>query len=160
MKKREISVWILLRLTLGWIFLWAFFDKLFGLGFATKSDKSWLLGNSPTTGFLKAAARGPFENFFHSLAGYPLIDYIFMAGLLLIGLSLMLGIMTKIASYSGALMMVLMWSALLPPENNPFLDEHIVYIIVLIGISLDKSVHGFGNKWNRLKLVKDYPILK
>jgi len=32
----------ILRISFGLIFLWAFFDKLFGLGFATASDKSWI----------------------------------------------------------------------------------------------------------------------
>ncbi len=30
-------VWGIFRLGMGWIFLWAFFDKLFGLGYATAS---------------------------------------------------------------------------------------------------------------------------
>ena len=29
-------VWGALRIVFGWIFLWAFLDKLFGLGFATR----------------------------------------------------------------------------------------------------------------------------
>src|SRR3712207_7355187 len=41
-----------LRLALGWIFLWAFVDKLFGLGFATKAENAWIDGGSPTQGFL------------------------------------------------------------------------------------------------------------
>jgi len=39
-----------MRILLGIIFLWAFVDKLFGLGFATSSAKSWLGGASPTSG--------------------------------------------------------------------------------------------------------------
>ena len=31
-----------IRIAMGFIFLWAFLDKVFGLGFATTSDKSWL----------------------------------------------------------------------------------------------------------------------
>ena len=53
MEKKEEVIWSLLRISLGLIFLWVFFDKLFGLGFATLPDKSWLLGNSHTFGFLK-----------------------------------------------------------------------------------------------------------
>ena len=48
-----------IRISLGWIFLWAFVDKLFGLGFATPSARSWLNGGSPTKGFLANAATGP-----------------------------------------------------------------------------------------------------
>jgi hypothetical protein len=32
---RAMWVWTLLRLLLGWSLLWAFIDKMFGLGFAT-----------------------------------------------------------------------------------------------------------------------------
>jgi thiosulfate dehydrogenase [quinone] large subunit len=38
-----------LRLALGWIFLWAVIDKLFGLGFATPAKNAWIDGGSPTT---------------------------------------------------------------------------------------------------------------
>ena len=38
-----------LRIVLGFTFLWAFVDKLFGLGYATPSERSWINGGSPTT---------------------------------------------------------------------------------------------------------------
>ncbi len=31
-----------IRLALGWIFLWAFLDKLFGLGHETASANAWI----------------------------------------------------------------------------------------------------------------------
>ncbi|MEV4569763.1 hypothetical protein AB0K12_38895 [Nonomuraea sp. NPDC049419] len=46
-------VWAAARIAIGWIFLWAFLDKTFGWGFATPSDRAWIAGGSPTTGFLK-----------------------------------------------------------------------------------------------------------
>jgi len=61
--------------------LWAFFDKLFGLGFATESNKSWLLGISPTTGFLSNAPDGPLAPIFNSLSGNIMVDILFMGGL-------------------------------------------------------------------------------
>src|SRR5688572_9064984 len=36
------------RLALGWVFLWAFLDKAFGLGFATSAARAWIDGGSPT----------------------------------------------------------------------------------------------------------------
>lgn len=48
-------IWGLLRLGMGWIFFWAFIDKVFGLGFATATGKGWIDGVSPTFGFLKFA---------------------------------------------------------------------------------------------------------
>lgn len=36
-----------LRLTTGFIFLWAFLDKTFGFGFSTASEKAWIHGGTP-----------------------------------------------------------------------------------------------------------------
>ncbi|MBU5537380.1 MAG: DoxX family membrane protein [Candidatus Aenigmatarchaeota archaeon] len=159
---RKEQVWVLLRLGMGWIFLWAFFDKLFGLSFATTPDKSWLAGGSPTYGFLKFATYGPLASFYHSLAGSVVVDWLFMLGLLGIGTALILGIVTRIASYAGIIMMILMWSALLPPKNNPFLDEHIIYALVLLSLSTVRAGQwfGLGKWWSKTRLVKKYPILE
>ena len=37
----------LLRILMGWLFLWTFLDKTFGLGFATTAEKAWIAGGSP-----------------------------------------------------------------------------------------------------------------
>ena len=147
---------------MSFIVLWAFFDKLFGLGFATESGKSWLAGVSPTTGFLANAPDGPLAPLFNSLSGNILVDLLFMGGLFLVGTALLLGIGMKIAGYCGSLMMFLIYLSLFPPENNPLIDEHIVFIIILIGLSMrsEKQKFGFGKKWSELQLVKNYPILK
>ena len=85
-----------------------------------------------------------------------------MLGLLLIGLALILGIGVKIAGYSGALMMLLIWLALLLPKHNPILDEHIIYLVVLLGLTIVKSGQwfGLGKQWANTKIVKKYPILE
>lgn len=156
-------VWGVLRILMGWTMFWAFIDKLFGLGFATTPEKSWLAGGSPTAGFLKMAVRGPFVDFFHSLSGIVAVDWLFMLGLGLIGLSLILGVGVKIAGYSGALMMIFMYMAIsIWPANNPFLDEHIIYAVVFIGLSLSNAGDfiGFGRWWGRKQLVQKFPILK
>jgi len=36
-----------LRILLGWIMLWPFFDKMFGLGFATPAGQGFVQGGSP-----------------------------------------------------------------------------------------------------------------
>lgn len=163
----------ILRIAMGWIFLWPFLDKLFGLGYSTcrvaetgvvtyMCEKAWIMGGSPTTGFLQFGTHGPFSSFFQYLAGNVFIDWIFMAGLLFIGLTLILGIGMRLGTYSGVLMLFLMWSALILPEHNPFLDEHVIYaIVLLILFSLKAGQHlGFGNKWKKISLVKRYNILE
>lgn len=158
----ENNIWQLLRLSLSFIMLWAFFDKLFGLGFATASDKSWLSGVSPTAGFLKFAPDGVFAPFFNSLSGDIFVDLMFMGGLFLVGLCLLFGVGIKIASYSGALMMFLIYLSLFPPENNPLIDEHIVYILVFIGLSIrvKKQKFAYGEKWTQTSFVKKHPVFE
>ncbi len=117
---------------MSFIFLWAFLDKLFGLGFATKSASAWINGGSPTLGFLKFAAKGPYVEFFNSLAGQVWVDWVFMAGLLFVGLTLLLNKYLKWGAVAGSIMLALMYVALLLPENNPIIDDHIIYILVLI----------------------------
>lgn len=128
-----------LRVFLGFIFLWAFVDKLIGLGFATPSSSAWIHGGSPTVGFLSMATKGPFALFFHSIAGNPLIDIVFMAGLLFVGITLLVNRMVRWGSIAGLLMVLLMYIAVLPPANNPVLDEHLIYAVIFIGLIIQSS---------------------
>lgn len=155
-------VYTYLRIALGFVFLWAFLDKLFGLGFSTAPDKSWLMGVSPTTGFLSFATEGIFGHFFKALAGSTVVDVLFMGGLLGIGSALILGIGVRIARYAGTLLMALMYLSLFPPENNPLIDEHIIYILVIWIVTCDAEKHPtrFGKWWTKQTLVKKWPILR
>jgi thiosulfate dehydrogenase [quinone] large subunit len=142
-------VWATLRLAMGWTFFWAFADKLFGLGYATEAGKGWIDGGSPTFGFLNFAAKGPFAETYKGLAGAESIEWMFMLGLLGIGLPLLLGIGVRIAGSIGIMMYALMYTALIGPENNPFLDDHIVGIIIMAGLVLAAagSPIGLGKLW-------------
>ncbi|WP_155373537.1 DoxX family protein [Catellatospora vulcania] len=144
-----------IRIALGWIFLWAFLDKLFGWGFGTPSAKSVLSGGSPTLGFL-SSAKGPFSGFFQSIAGNPVTDLLFMAALLAIGGALILGIGMRAAAVAGAVLTVLMWAAVLPPANNPLLDEHLVYAAILIVLAVlgAGDTFGLGRSWAATALVR------
>ncbi len=128
-----------LRIAMGFIFLWAFFDKLFGLGFATKTENAWIHGGSPTTGFLSFAAKGPFAELFHSLAGVAVVDWMFMLGLLFVGLTLVFNRYVKWGAVAGGVMLMLMYLALLWPDNNPIIDDHIIYTLVLALIFFDSE---------------------
>ncbi|MFP4346065.1 MAG: hypothetical protein ACLFU8_15320 [Anaerolineales bacterium] len=152
--------WALTRIALGFIFLWAFLDKLFGLGFSTPPENAWLAGGSPTAGFLQFAPRGPFAGLYNSMAGNPVVDVLFMFGLLGLGIALLLGIGMKIAGVAGPLLMLLMWSARLPPENNPIIDEHIVYAFTIMGLAAARAgrTWGLGEWW--AERVKGAPILE
>ena len=153
----------LLRLGLGWIFLWAFVDKLFGLGFATEADGAWLAGGSPTFGFLNFATKGPFAEFYSGMAGNVVVDWMFMLGLLAIGLPLVLGIGVRVAGSIGVIMLAMMYTAgFMPPENNPFVDSHIMYAIVMVTLvaTAPGAYLGLGGLWAKTRLVRRYPVLK
>lgn len=161
-----------LRIGFGLTFLWAFFDKLLALGFHTGHDQqgnldrfgdaAWINGGSPTEGFLAFGADGPFEGFYHSIAGAAWADWLFMTGLLGIGLALTLGIGMRIAAATGALLYVLMWSVVLPPENNPVLDDHLLAGTTLVVLALTNAgdTWGLGRAWSRTHLVQDNPVLR
>lgn len=156
------TLWGLLRLMMGWIFLWPFLDKLFGLGYATEPGAAWINGGSPTTGFLEFGTRGPFADIFRQMAASVFADWLFMIGLLGIGVALILGIGVGIAAVTGAILLVLMWLAALWPEHNPFLDDHLIYAFILIALAVtDAGRHlGFGGRWAGTRLVTRWPILR
>jgi thiosulfate dehydrogenase [quinone] large subunit len=150
------------RIALGWVFLWAFLDKLFGLGHETAEKAAWINGGSPTNGFLGHAAAGPFKDFYNGIAGAGWADWLFMLGLLGIGIALILGIGMRVAAVAGALLLVLMWTAVLPPANNPFMDDHLIYAGTIVGLALIHAgdTLGLGRWWGETFLVKKAPWLK
>lgn len=161
-----------LRLGFGLTFLWAFFDKLFALGFGTGRDDegvvdrfgeaAWINGASPTEGFLAFGADGPFKDFYNSIAGAAWADWLFMLGLAGIGIALTFGFGIRIAAAAGALLYVLMWTVVLPPENNPVLDDHLLgaATMVVLALTLSGDTWGVGKTWAKTHLVRQYPILR
>lgn len=154
-------VWATTRILLSFIFLWAFLDKLLGLGRATPAERAWLNGGSPTRGFL-ANTEGPFAGMFQAMAGNVLVDGLFMLGLLGIGLSLLLGIGLRVMALAGALLMVLMWLASLPLDNNLWVDDHLIYALVMVGLALERAGETWGVQrwWRATPLVRRAPWLE
>jgi thiosulfate dehydrogenase [quinone] large subunit len=163
----------MLRIVVGWTFLWAFVDKLLALGYATGrdaetgavdrfGDAAWIHGGSPTEGFLAFGADGPFTDFYHNIAGDAWADWLFMAGLLGIGVSLTLGVLMRLGTISGVVLYLLMWSVVLPPENNPITDDHTIGALVMavLGLYAAGRYLGLGRWWERQPLAQRYPILK
>ncbi|MFE4050152.1 hypothetical protein [Streptomyces sp. YIM B13518] len=166
-------VFAVARVLMGFVFLWAFLDKTFGFGYATASGKGWIDGGSPTEGFLGHVAVGPMESTFHAWAGAAWADWLFMLGLLGIGLALTAGVALRLAAFAGTVMMALMWVAEWPPakhlsdgsasmSTNPFVDYHLVYAVVLIALAAVSAgdAFGLGRLWARLPLVRDHGWLR
>ena len=161
-----------LRIGFGLTFLWAFVDKLLALGYATGvaqdgtvdrfGDAAWIHGGSPTQGFLGFAADGPFQGFWNSLAGTAIADWAFMLGLLAIGVTLTFGIGMRLGTLAGFVMYVLMWSVVLPPANNPVLDDHLLGAVsmVVLGLTGAGATWGLGHIWAQLPIVRRFPVLR
>ena len=173
----------LLRVAMGWTFLWAFIDKLFGLGFATGRDvetgaivfggpDAWINGGSPTAGVLGFALKGPFKGFYEAITGAQMgaagptaagwVDWVFMLSMLAIGVALILGIGVRLAALGGIAWMAIFYTATaIWPEHNPFLDDHVIEAVVLAGLFLANAgrYYGFGRAWQRLGFVKDRKYL-
>ncbi|MGW1537364.1 hypothetical protein [Streptomyces aureus] len=162
-----------LRVLTGFVFLWAFLDKTFGLGYATPSGKGWVDGGSPTKGFLSSVAAGPMQSTFHAWAGAAWADWLFMLGLLGIGVALTAGVALRLAAVAGTVMMAFMWLAEWPParhladgspsmSTNPFADYHLVYAAALIVLALAAAgdTLGAGRIWARLPFVRDHRWLR
>lgn len=155
---RAIAV---LRIAFGLTFLWAFVDKVFGLGYATPAGKGWLDGGNPTAGFLKGA-EGPFAGFYHSLVGDFWVTPLFMIGLAGIGLALILGVALRVTAVAGVVLYLMMWTAALPPTTNPVIDDHILGAITLIALALVGAgrTWGLADRWSELALVRRYAWLR
>lgn len=116
-KSLKVSV-VLLRLLLGWLFLYSGLTKVL--------DPAW-----SAAGFLGGA-----ENFsaiygwFASAANIGWVDFLNEWGQLFIGLGLVFGTLTRMACFAGVLLMVLYY---LPGLSFPYVDHgflvdsHIIY---------------------------------
>ncbi len=100
----------LFRIAIGWHFLYEGISKL-------------MAGSWTAAGYL-AKATGPFAGFYHSLAASEtamnIIDPLNMAGLVLIGLGLFLGVFIRLSSISGVFLLLLYYFAYPPFGGDIF----------------------------------------
>jgi thiosulfate dehydrogenase [quinone] large subunit len=143
-----------LRVVLGFTFIWPFFDKLFGLGYMTPAAKAWVNGGTPAQGFM-SHAEGPFAGFFKAISG-PWADWLFMAGLLGIGVAVLAGAGLKLAAWSAALLLALMYLAEFPlgttgTYTNPIFDSHWIEAlgIAVLAATYAGDTWGLGKWWGR-----------
>jgi thiosulfate dehydrogenase [quinone] large subunit len=156
-----------LRISTGFVFLWAFLDKTFGLGYSTPSNKAWIHGGNPTKGFLSSVDMGPFQSAYHSMAGTWWANWLFMLGMLGMGIALIAGIGLRVAAVATVAMMGLMWFAEFPfaqhtsagtasGSTNPLTDYHFIYAVVAVVLALTYAGHtwGLGRRWAKLSFVQ------
>jgi thiosulfate dehydrogenase [quinone] large subunit len=143
---------LLLRVSMGWIFIWSGFDKL--------------ITDFSASGYLVNATSGPFKDLFvrmgESQTALNVVDPLVVWGQILIGFSLLLGIFTRFGLLMAGTQMFLFYLATLWPANNPFLDEHIVYLWVfgLLGALGAGRILGLDALIENIKPVKKVPQLQ
>jgi thiosulfate dehydrogenase [quinone] large subunit len=155
-----------LRLATGFIFLWAFLDKTFGLGFSTPAERAWVAGGTPSQGFLLSdGVTGPLKGLFTAVAS-PASDVLFQLSMLGIGVAVMLGIGLRVSAVVGTFVMVMMYLAEWPfaanaASTNPIVDYHIIYALALILIAALSAgdTWGAGKQWKNLPIVRRMPWL-
>jgi len=124
-----VTIWqkftlLFLRLSLGWVFLYAGLTKV-------------LNPNWSAAGYLKAAKTFPeLYQWFASAENIGWVNFLNKWGLTLVGAALILGIGIRIASWAGAALMLLYYFPVLTfPKigaNSYIVDEHIVYISIFL----------------------------
>jgi len=154
-------LWAAVRIAIGFIFLWQFLDKLFGLGVRTPHEQAWIRGGSPTTGYL-GHVKGPLSSVFRDMAGQGWPDWLYMVGFAGLGIALILGIGMTIAAVGGTLLLAMLYTSSLPVETNPFVDLHVIYALTIIALAVTRvgERYGLARWWARTALVRALPWLR
>lgn len=138
------------RLVIGVIFLWAGLEKVLGAGDEAWSAGGFLeFGTGGTLGwpFVAAGAEGPF-NPTHDLwtglaandGAMTIINFLVPYGQIGIGVSLILGLLTRFGATMGALMMLFFFLAAWDFQYG-IVNQHLTYAVVTFGL----AVIGAGN---------------
>src|SRR5499425_1359529 len=97
----------------------------------------------------------------------PITTFLVEYGHLLIGLSLLIGLMVRVSASFGVLLMAIYWFAhmdwpFIENTNNFIVDYHVVYTGVLVYLIVKKAGHVWGlDGWvENLELIRQRPKLK
>ena len=144
----------LLRISLGFLFLYAGFTKVI--------DPAW-----SAAGYLKGATT--FSGFYQWLASpeiLPFTNFLNEWGLTLIGIALILGVFVRLSAVLGAGMMILYYFPVLNfplvGEHGYLVDEHIIYAFALLLLGSLKAgrVMGLENWCSNLPICSKFPTLR
>jgi thiosulfate dehydrogenase [quinone] large subunit len=120
---------VVLRTLVGWHFLYE--------GYTKAIAPAWSRAGVPQShwsaaGYLRAAT-GPLADFFHGLAGaawLDKIDVLVVAGLVLVGLSLMLGLFTQTGCVGALILLALFYVSAIPFSGAAQPGAEGTYLIV------------------------------
>jgi thiosulfate dehydrogenase [quinone] large subunit len=97
----------------------------------------------------------------------PIVSFMVAWGHLLIGLSLLFGLMVRVSSVFGIALLLTYWMAhmdfpFIENKNNFLVDYHIVYSVVLSYLFVKRAGHVWGlDGWaENLTFVRENPVLR
>lgn len=120
---------VVLRTLLGWHFLYEGFYKLWSPAWSRAGQP---LAKWTAAGYLRGAT-GPFAGLFHRLAEstwLPAVDWAVAVGLLLVGMSLLLGLFTRAGSLGALGLLGLFYLAAIPTSGVAQPGAEGAYLIV------------------------------
>jgi thiosulfate dehydrogenase [quinone] large subunit len=120
---------ILLRTLIGWHFAYEGYYKLALPGWSSDGEP---LGRWTSAGFIRAA-KGPIASFVQTLFDHgwgPWIDRAVIAGLLVAGISLMLGLFTRVGCWVAICLLTLFYFAAIPLRGIPEPGGEGAYLLV------------------------------
>ena len=121
---------VVLRTLVGWHFLYEGYYKAIAPSWSREGVP---LGRWTSAGYLKGAAVGPFADLFRRLADSPWldkIDLLVVIGLLLVGLSLILGIFTQAGCVGALLLLAMFYLSAIPVSGTAQPGAEGAYLIV------------------------------
>ncbi len=127
--RTEAMALVLLRTLIGWHFVYEGYYKLL--------LPAWTRAGSPVgkwsaSGYLESAT-GPLAGAFHALGASsfaPWVDLVVPVGLMLVGLSLMLGLFTQLGAWGALLFLTLFYLSAIPTEGVPRPWNEGTYLLV------------------------------
>lgn len=121
---------VFLRTLIGWHFLYEGYYKLMLPGWSSAGQP---MAGWSAAGYLKNAASGPLVPAFHALAdsrAMPFLDVMIPVGLLLVGLSLILGLFTQIGCLGAAAFLAMFYVSAIPLSGTPQAGAEGAYLLV------------------------------
>lgn len=120
---------VLVRTLVGWHFLYEGYFKLLRPAWTRDGV---LLGEWSSAGYLRGAT-GPFADLFHRMAAsswLPTIDHAVSIGLLLVGLSLVLGLFTQAGCVGAMLLLAMFYVSSIPTHGVHAPGNEGAYLLV------------------------------
>ena len=155
MQPVERKITLLFRLLMAWTFLYS-------------ASHQVLVPDFSVVGFLNSTKtfHGLFVLFTTPTIA-PIASFLVEWGHLLIGLSLLVGLCTRISSFFGIVLLMMYWMAhmdfpYIENHNNFIFDYHVVYSVVLASLIVRRAGHIFGlDSWaSNLPIVRNTALLR